>query len=114
MIEKNFIDAYISTAPIDFQEKLTQLRTLAQTHLPNVIETNAYKMPTFKRKKNIIHFAYYKNHIGIYPGPIGISYLATIENGLNLSKGAWKIDIKKPLPVKLISILLVYLNALYL
>jgi uncharacterized protein YdhG (YjbR/CyaY superfamily) len=113
MIEKNFVDTYILSAPIELQDKLTQLRQLIHFHLPNIIETDAYKMPTFKRKKNIIHFAFYKTHIGIYPGPIGISYLSSVETGLLLSKGTWKLEIDKPIPVKIVVNLLNYLNSKY-
>ena len=32
------------------------------------METINYKMPTFRLNGNVIHFAMFKNHVGIYPG----------------------------------------------
>lgn len=112
-MNENFIDNYITSAPKEVQTNLHLIRKLIHQHIPNLVETSAYQMPTFKRKQNIIHFAVYQKHIGIYPGPVGIHYLSTIQDGLMLSKGAWRISREDDLPLDLFIKLLTFLNQHY-
>jgi uncharacterized protein YdhG (YjbR/CyaY superfamily) len=112
-MNENFIDNYITSASKEVQLKLHTIRTLIHQYIPNLIETSAYQMPTFKRKQNIIHFAVYQKHIGIYPGPVGIQYVSTIQNGLILSKGAWRISLEDDLPIDLFIKLLTFLDQHY-
>jgi len=60
-------------------------------------------MPTYWKKKNIIHFAAFKNHIGIYPGDKAMEHFADKLKGYKTSKGAWQIPYNKPLPLDLIT-----------
>jgi uncharacterized protein YdhG (YjbR/CyaY superfamily) len=112
-MNENFIENYITSAPKDVQSKLRTIHQLIHLHIPNLIETSAYQMPTYKRKQNMIHFAVYKNHIGIYPGPVGINYLRTLQDGLLLSKGAWRLAIEDELPMDVFVKLLQFLDKHY-
>lgn len=97
------IDAYIATFTKEVQERLNSIRILLKETLPEAKEKISWGMPTYWQRKNIIHFAAYKNHIGVYPGSDAISHFAARldENGYAYSKGAiqfpYKNDIDLPL-----------------
>ena len=56
----------------DIQPILSEVREIMRKVLPDAEERISWKMPTFWEEHNIIHFAAFKNHIGIYPGPEAI------------------------------------------
>ncbi len=62
------IDEYIMLYPPEIQEKLNALRALIHSAAPEVTEAISWRMPTFKLYGNLVHFAVFKNHIGLYPG----------------------------------------------
>ncbi len=70
---------------------------------PDATETISYQMPTFTLKGNLVHFAAFKNHIGLYPAPTGIEEfkeeLSTYKGG----KGSVRFPLDKPIPFDLIS-----------
>jgi len=94
------IKPYIASFSGDVKKRLNVVYSIIKSHFPQATETFAYQMPTFKGKRNLIHFAGYANHIGIYPGPKGITYLRTISPDAITSKGAWKILHSQLLPEK--------------
>ena len=62
------IDEYIDGFEGEKREILKELRKLIQKIAPEATETINYKMPTFRLNGNLIHFAMFKNHLGVYPG----------------------------------------------
>jgi uncharacterized protein YdhG (YjbR/CyaY superfamily) len=62
------IDDYISDFPKDVQERLQKVRAAIRKAAPRAEEGISYQMPTFRLHGNLIHFAGYANHIGLYPG----------------------------------------------
>ena len=79
------IDEYISQFPPEVQDKLNTIRKVIKETAPDATEKISYQMPTFVLHGNLIHFAAYKNHIGIYPTPIGIE---AFKEELSQYKGA--------------------------
>lgn len=67
------------------------------TVLPDAEERISYKMPTFWKRHNLIHFAAMKNHLGIYPGDGGVNAFKDEieERGLKYSKGAIQFPYEK-------------------
>ncbi|MBI3913061.1 MAG: DUF1801 domain-containing protein [Chloroflexi bacterium] len=63
------IDEYIASFPQDVQAILKELRTTIKKAAPDAQETIKYQIPTFTLYGNLISFAAYKNHIGLYPAP---------------------------------------------
>jgi uncharacterized protein YdhG (YjbR/CyaY superfamily) len=96
------IDTYIKTFPKEVQEKLNCIRSLLHQIVPEASEIISYGMPTFKLNGNLVHFAAYKNHIGLYPTPSAILKFEKELSIYNYSKGAVQFPIEKPLPVDLI------------
>ena len=72
-LKKQFetIDEYISTFPQNVQDILQELRQTIRDSAPNTKETISYQLPNFRLNGNLLHFAAYKNHIGILSHTIG-------------------------------------------
>lgn len=96
------IDDYIAGFPADVQKKLQQVRATIRQAAPDAQEVISYQMPAFTQQGNVIYFAGYEHHIGIYPAPRGIEQfkqeLAAYEGG----KGTIKLPHDQPLPLDLI------------
>lgn len=99
---KNCIDDYIAEQPDNVQLCLNQVRDSIRRVIPNAEERISWRMPTFWEKHNIIHFAAFKNHIGLYPGPDAIKYFEEDLKEYKTSKGAIQIPFDKPVPTVLI------------
>lgn len=96
------IDEYIALFDADVQQKLNSIRQTCKQSLPNAIEKISYGMPTFHQKKNIGHFAAYKNHIGFYPGPKAIEVFKSDLKDYKTSKGAIQFPLNKEIPLDLV------------
>jgi uncharacterized protein YdhG (YjbR/CyaY superfamily) len=97
------IDEYIATFPAEIKYKLEQVRATIKAAAPEATEKISYQMPTFYLYGNLIHFAAFKNHIGLYPTPSGIEAFQQELSQYEGSKGAIKFPHDKPLPLDLIS-----------
>jgi RimJ/RimL family protein N-acetyltransferase len=62
----------------------------------------AYGMPSYYYHENIVHFAAFKNHIGLYPTPDGVEGFETELRGYTWSKGAIQFPVKDTVPMDLI------------
>ena len=69
---------------------------------PNAEETIKYAMPTFTYHGNLIHFAAYKNHIGLYPTPSGIEKFSDQLASYKKAKGSIRFPLDQPIPYELI------------
>lgn len=96
------IDAYIDAQPENVQQILNQVRETIRAVLPDAEERISWSMPTFWKKHNIIHFAAFKNHLGIYPGDKAIVHFAERLTEYKTSKGAIQFQYKNPVPFELI------------
>ena len=97
------IDDYIGDFPPDVQLMLEKVRTAIRKAAPKAEEAIKYQMPTFVLNGNLIHFAGYKNHIGLYPGSKPIEEFKDELTRYETSKGTIRLPLDKPIPVGLIS-----------
>ena len=69
------------------------------------MEKISWDMPTFWQGENLIHFAAFKNHLGLYPGEDGVKAFSErlTAEGYKFSKGAIQIPWNKPIPYGLIA-----------
>jgi uncharacterized protein YdhG (YjbR/CyaY superfamily) len=99
----NSIDEYIATFPEAVQKLLQKVRaTIKATAPKSATEKISYQMPCFELNgSNLIHFAAFKNHIGIYGagGAIEVHKELAAYAG---PKGTLKFPYAEPLPVDLI------------
>jgi uncharacterized protein YdhG (YjbR/CyaY superfamily) len=66
------IDEYIAGFPNEVREILEKIRMTIRKAAPDAEEAIKYQIPTFILNGNLVHFAAFKNHIGLYPTPRGI------------------------------------------
>lgn len=98
------IDAYIAAFPDAVQKKLTKIRATIKKAAPKAEEKISYGMPTFALNgKNLIHFAAFKNHIGLYPTPNGIEAFKKELSAYKGAKGSVQFPLDEPIPYDLIS-----------
>ena len=105
MAKTNFqsVDEYITTFPEETQKILKEIRATIKAAAPNAEEKISYQMPTFFLSGNLIHFAAFKNHIGIYPTPSGTEAFKEEISQYQGAKGSIRLPLDKPMPLKLIS-----------
>lgn len=102
------IDAYIAAFPKDIQKLLKQVHATIRKAAPDAEEKISYQMPTFKQGRNLIHFAAFKNHIGLYPGAAAIVKFKAKLKAYQTSKGAIQLPLDQPIPLKLIEDITTY------
>jgi uncharacterized protein YdhG (YjbR/CyaY superfamily) len=96
------IDEYIADFPRDVQPLLEKVRAAIRKAAPNATEAISYQIPTFKQEGNLIHFAGYNHHIGLYPGSRPIEAFKAELSKYKTSKGTVQLPLDKPIPVGLI------------
>ena len=97
------IDEYIAGFPKEVQKILQKIRMTIRKAAPKAEEAIKYQIPTFVQDGNLVSFAAYKNHIGLYPAPRKADKfkkeLADYEGG----KGTVQFPLDEPVPYDLIS-----------
>ena len=96
------IDAYISQFPEDVQQILQKIRAVIHETAPEATEKISYQMPTFFLGGNLIHFAAFKKHIGVFPAGSELGALKEEVAPYRTSKGTLQFPLDKPIPYELI------------
>jgi uncharacterized protein YdhG (YjbR/CyaY superfamily) len=96
------IDEYISHFPAPTQQLLQAIREIIHRAAPTATEAISYQMPTFKLNGNLIHFAAYEHHIGLYPFPSGIVAFEQELKRYATAKGSIRFPLNQPIPFDLI------------
>lgn len=98
----NSVDEYIEQFPEHSQDVLAKIRDVISNSSSDLEETMSYGIPTFKYKnQNLVHFAGFKNHIGFYPSPSGISAFKEEIKEYKWAKGSVQFPIEE-VPYELI------------
>lgn len=97
------IDEYIDAQHEIVRPFLNQVRDTIREELPDAEERISWSMPTYWKKHNIIHFAAFKKHIGLYPGAKAVENFQDKLSDFKSSKGAIQFHYDKPLPLDLIA-----------
>jgi uncharacterized protein YdhG (YjbR/CyaY superfamily) len=97
------IDEYIAGFPDDVQQMPEAIRAVIHEAAPNAEEAIKYAMPTFVLNGNLIHFAAYKNHIGLYPAPKAIEAFKEELSVYKGAKGSVQFPLDQPMPLDLIA-----------
>lgn len=89
------IDAYIADQPPEVRPILQQIREIIKKAAPEATEKISWQMPTFWQGENLIHFAAFKKHVGIYPGNLTLSPFLERLAEYHTTKGAIQIPFDK-------------------
>jgi len=96
------VDEYIAGFPHEIQEILEKIRMTIREAAPDAGETIKYQMPTFTLKGNLVHFAAFKKHIGLYPTPTATERFRKELSVYSGGKGSVQFPLDKPVPYGLI------------
>ncbi|MHB1484433.1 MAG: iron chaperone [Saccharofermentanales bacterium] len=88
--------------PPEIQAILNRLREVIHEAAPEAIEKISYQMPTFWQNGNLVHFAAFKNHIGFYPTPDGITGFKDELSVYKNAKGSVQFPLDQPVPYDLV------------
>lgn len=103
------IDDYISDFSVETQKYLNEMRELIRKLAPDSVESISYAIPTFSLNgKYLVYFAGFKNHIGLYPTPVGMEAFKEELLNYKTGKGSVQFPLNKPLPIALITKIVKY------
>jgi len=97
------IDAYIESFSPEVQSILERIRLTIKEAAPEAEEKISYQMPTFALMGNLVHFAAFKKHIGLYPPVKGDEELNAEIARYRGEKGNLRFPLDEPIPYTLIS-----------
>lgn len=98
----NEIDAYIAQFPAEVQTILGRIRKMIATAAPEAQEAMKYQIPTFTLNGNLVHFAAFDHHIGLYPTPSPIVRFQAELKPYKTAKGSIQFPLDKEIPYALI------------
>lgn len=111
------VDNYIAQFEPPMQERLSELRQLIQSVLPNTIEDISYGMPAYRpqpKKRPIVFFGMAKNHIGLYALSEKLSPQLRERVAPHVTgRGTLQFAHSAPLPLKLIEEILLETKKAY-
>ena len=96
------IDDYIARFSPDVQAILLKIRSTIRKALPDASERIGYQMPAFAQDGDLIYFAAFKKHIGVYPPVHGEEPLMREIARYRGEKGNLQFPLDEPIPYALI------------
>lgn len=97
------IDEYILNQPEKAQPLLKEINETIRAAIPDTMEKISWSMPTYWKKRNLIQFAAFKNHVGLYPGPEAVEKFADRLTGYQIQKGTIRLPYDRPLDRELVA-----------
>ena len=79
------------------------MRSTIRKAAPGAKEAIKYQIPTFMLNGNLIHFAAYKAHVGLYPTPKGVAAFKDELSVYGSGKGSARFPLDEPMPFALIT-----------
>lgn len=102
------VDAYIKGLGPKARRAIQQIRKLVRELAPKATETLGYGVPTFKMKGNLIHYAAFMEHFGLYPPVRDDAKLVEDLKPYAGPKGNLKFPLDEKLPISLIKRVIKY------
>jgi uncharacterized protein YdhG (YjbR/CyaY superfamily) len=96
------IDEYIAGFSPEVQAILKKIRSTVRKAAPKATEKISYQMPAFTLDRDLIYFAAFKKHIGLYPPVRGDQKLKKDAAPYAGEKGNLKFPLDEPIPYSLI------------
>ena len=97
------VDAYIEAQDPAARQKLREIRAVIRSAVPDAEERIAWSMPTYRKGRDLIHFAACGKHIGLYPGGEATAAFEKELAGFDTSKGTVRLPYDRELPEELIA-----------
>ena len=96
------VDEYIASYPPEVRAILEKIRGIVRKAAPGAEEKISYGMPTFKMRRNLVHFAAFSKHIGLYPTPSATGAFVKELEPYESGKGSIRFSLDRPIPYDLI------------
>lgn len=96
------IDEYIAAFSPEVQSVLQKIRLTIREAAPDADEKISYKIPAFTLNGDLVYFAAFKNHIGLYPPVKGDEKLQKEISAYKGEEGNLKFPLNRPIPYALI------------
>ena len=97
------VDAYIKQYPPKVQRLLKRMRTTIRKAAPEATETISYKIPSYRMKGFLVHFAAFSNHIGFFPTSAGVRAFKKELGDRAVSSGTVRFPLDRPIPYSLVA-----------
>jgi uncharacterized protein YdhG (YjbR/CyaY superfamily) len=97
------IDEYIAAFPPEVRSILRKIRATIRKAAPGAEERISYKMPAFAQDGDLIYFAAFKKHIGLFPPVRGDEKLQKELARYRGEKGNLKFPLDEAIPYGLIT-----------
>ncbi len=98
------VEGYIAQFSPEIQEKLSVVRAIILTNVPDAVESISYGMPAYKlNKKPLIYFASFEKHLGLYATPAAHTQFKESLLSYKQGKGSVQFPFNRPLPTDLIA-----------
>ena len=98
------VDEYIAGFPAEVQTILKKVRGTVTKAAPEAEEKISYGIPALMQQGQLIYFAGYKKHIGVYPRPkVADKDLAKKLSRYIAGKGTFQFPLDEPIPFGLIA-----------
>ena len=98
----SLFDPYTENWPEEIQARMKKIMKLVEEEFPDAQAMVKYNMPGYERNGNLIHFAAYQYHIGLYPVPTDDKELSPKLAPYLSGKGTMQLPHGQPLPISLI------------
>lgn len=105
MRKKQFetMDEYIRSFPEPVRTTLEKVRKTVRDVAPEATEAISYQIPTFKiNGKYLVYFAAWKQHIAMYPIPLGTEAFQNEIAPHRTGKGTLRFPMDRPIPWALV------------
>ncbi len=96
------IDEYIAGFSPEVQSILEKIRSIIKEAAPAAEETISYRIPAFRLHGDLIYFAAFKKHIGLFPPVTGDKKLRQSTARFRGQKGNLKFPLNESIPYALI------------
>lgn len=108
-MENNIMTEYILMQEQKAHEHLWKIYNVLEELLAETTtKTMSYQMPTYRARRNVIHFNCSKQHVGIYPGADAIRTFSNQFGDYSFSTGTLRVKYNQEVPVELIKQLALY------
>ncbi|MEO0403842.1 MAG: DUF1801 domain-containing protein [Bacteroidota bacterium] len=109
----NSVEDYIANQTEEAQSVLTTLRAIIQDSVPEAVEQNPSKVPTFNievggKPKALLMIAAYKKYVSFYPHQAAVDHFKDELAKYDLGKGTLKLGFDEEIPEELIKKLIEY------
>lgn len=96
------IDEYVAAFPPDVRAIFERIRATIREAVPQAVETICYNMPAFALEGDLVYFAAFKKHIGVYPPVRGDAKLDRELARYRGEKGNLKFPLEEPIPYEVV------------